>query len=60
MTIESVHRKNTLLLTKAVDKLEQMLGSKSQKRQLAVIKMLLDYGALPHVRHAARWTHFFA
>jgi|SRR5882724_2625687 len=51
MTIESVHRKNTLLLTKAVEKLEQLLESKSQKRQLAVIKMLLEYGALPQVRH---------
>ena len=49
MTIEAVHRKNTLLLTKAVEKLEQLLESKSQKRQLAVIKMLLEYGALPHV-----------
>ncbi len=49
MTIESVHRKNTLLLTKAVEKLEQLLESKSQKRQLGVIRLLLEHGALPHV-----------
>jgi len=49
ISIEAVHRKNTLLLTKAVEKLEQLLESKSQKRQLAVIKLLLEYGALDGV-----------
>ena len=51
MTQESVYRKGGPLLVKAVDKLEEMLASKSQKRQLAVIKLLLEHGALPQVRH---------
>src|SRR5207245_8911050 len=50
--IASVCHRNTLLLTKAVEKLEAMLQSKSQRRQLAVIKLLLEYGALPGVSDA--------
>jgi len=49
--ITSVCHKNTLLLTKAVEKLEAMLESKSQRRQLQVIRLLLEYGALDDVIH---------
>ncbi|SRR6266566_3412280 len=49
MTRESVYRKDGPLLVRAVDKLEEMLASKSQKRQLGVIKLLLEYGALPGI-----------
>jgi hypothetical protein len=49
MTVEAVHRKHGLLFTKAVEKLEAMLESKSQKRQMQVIKFLLESGALDDV-----------
>jgi hypothetical protein len=46
-TLEAVQRKNRLLLPKALEQLEKMLSSKSQKKQLGVFKFLLSYGARP-------------
>jgi hypothetical protein len=46
-TLEAVQRKNDLLLPKALEQLEKMLSSRSQKKQLQVIKFLLSYGKLP-------------
>jgi hypothetical protein len=43
----SVGYKNTALVGKAIERLEQMLQSKSPKRQMTAIKLLLEYGALP-------------
>jgi transposase-like protein len=51
MALESVQRKNTFLLSKAIETLERMLTSKSQKKQLAVIRLLLEYGVLDEVIH---------
>ena len=42
MAVESTYRDNQPLLVKAVDKLEAMLESKSQKRQMQAIKLLLN------------------
>jgi transposase-like protein len=49
--IKSVCHRNTLLLGKAIQKLEEMLTSKSQRKQLAVIRLLLEYGVLDDVIH---------
>ena len=43
----AVQRKNDLLLPKALAELERMLSSRSQKKQLAVIRFLLSYGRVP-------------
>jgi hypothetical protein len=43
----SVGYENAALVGKAVERLEQMLQSKSPKRQVAAIKLLLEYGPLP-------------
>jgi Sigma-70, region 4. len=51
MALESVQRKNGLLLGKAIETLERMLTSKSQRKQLAVIRLLLEYGVLDEVIH---------
>jgi transposase-like protein len=51
MALESVQRKNGLLLGKAIETLETMLTSKSQRKQLAVIRLLLEYGVLDEVIH---------
>jgi transposase-like protein len=45
----SVTSKNTLLLGKALQKMEQMLESKSQKKQMAVIKFLLGQSGVEQV-----------
>lgn len=50
--LEAVQRKNALLLLKALQKLEDMLDSKSQKKQMEVVKFLLSYGALSGVTDA--------
>jgi transposase-like protein len=49
MALEAVTRKNTFLLSKAIETLERMLTSKSQRKQLAVIRLLLEYGVLDDV-----------
>jgi DNA-binding CsgD family transcriptional regulator len=46
-TLRSIQHKNALLLPKALEKLEAMLDSRSQKKQMQVIKFLLSYGARP-------------
>jgi len=46
-TLEAVQRKNDLLLPKALHELEKMLSSRSQRKQLQVIKFLLSYGKVP-------------
>ena len=56
MSIEAVHRKHGLLLTKAVQKLEQMLESKSPRRQLEAVRFLLAHGALDDVIHKKQDT----
>jgi len=48
MALESIRRKNDLLLPKALQKLEDMLSSRSQRKQLQVIKFLLEHGAVPN------------
>jgi len=49
MSIEATRCKHDRLIVQAVDKLESMLTSKSTRRQLAAIKVLLTYGKLPAV-----------
>jgi hypothetical protein len=49
MALESTHQDNSPLMQKAADKLSEMLDSKSQKRQLGVIKFLLESGMLDEV-----------
>jgi hypothetical protein len=51
MALESVSRKNALLLGKATRKLEEMLEGRSEKKQLAALRLLLEYGALDDVIH---------
>jgi transposase len=57
MALESVQRKNGLLLGKAIETLERMLTSKSQRKQLAVIRLLLEYGVLDDVIHKKQDDH---
>ena len=47
MSIEATRRKHDRLIVQAVEKLETMLTSKSTRRQLEAIKVLLTYGQLP-------------
>jgi hypothetical protein len=54
MSIEATRRKHDRLIVQAVDKLESMLTSKSTRRQLAAIKLLLTYGKLPGVTDEAQ------
>jgi len=46
MSIEATRRKHDRLIVQAVEKLETMLTSKSTRRQLEAIKVLLTYGQL--------------
>jgi hypothetical protein len=46
MSIEATRRKHDQLIVQAVQKLEAMLTSKSTRRQLEAIKLLLAYGEL--------------
>jgi len=46
-TLEFIQHKNALLLPKALQKLEAMLDSRSQKKQMQVVRFLLSYGARP-------------
>jgi hypothetical protein len=49
MSIEATRRKHDGLIVQAVEKLEKMLTSRSTRRQLEAIKVLLTYGRLPGV-----------
>ena len=49
MSIEATRRKHDRLIVQAVEKLEKMLTSKSTRRQLEAIKLLLTYGKFPAV-----------
>jgi DNA-binding CsgD family transcriptional regulator len=45
--LESIRRKNDLLLPKALEQLEKMLSSRSQRKQLQAIQFLMEHGAVP-------------